>query len=165
MKKILNSILAILLMIIFLAYCFYKDFIVPNTTEKEATLSKCIDGDTAEMIINGNKERIRFLAIDTPESVDPNKPAEPYAKETASFTCNLLKNANEITLEIEENAKKDKYDRLLAWVWVDSNLVQMDLIENGLAEVKYLYDDYKYTDLLIDAQKEAKSKKIGIWNK
>lgn len=159
MKKILNSILAILLMIIFLAYRFYKDFIIPNTTEKDATLSECIDGDTAEMIINGNKEKIRFIAIDTPERV------EPYAKEAASLTCNLLKNANEITLEIEENANKDKYDRLQAWVWADSNLIQMDLIENGLAEVKYLYDDCKYTDLLKDAQKEAQTKKLGIWSK
>lgn len=159
MKKILNSILAILLMIIFLAYCFYKDFIVPNTTEKEATLSKCIDGDTAVLIVDGNKESVRFLAIDAPESVDP------YGKEASDYTCNLLENANEIKVEIEEKSQKDKYNRLLAWVWIDSELIQLMLVENGLSKVKYLYNDYKYTDLLIDAQKEAKSKKIGIWNK
>lgn len=159
MKKVMNSILAISIMFVYLSYRYYKDFIVPKTSEKLVTYSSCIDGDTAVLIVDGNKESVRFLAIDAPESVDP------YGKEASDYTCNLLENANEIKVEIEEKSQKDKYNRLLAWVWIDSELIQLMLVENGLSKVKYLYNDYKYTDLLIDAQKEAKSKKIGIWNK
>ena len=115
--------------------------------------------------MNDEKIKVRFLAVDTPETKHPTKGEEPYGKEASNYTCNKLKNAKKIVLEFDKNSeKKDKYDRYLAWIIVDNNILQEELISNGLAKVAYLYGDYKYTNNLKKLEKEAKKDKIGIWN-
>lgn len=133
-----------------------------NVNAKEiVTLNKCVDGDTAWFNINGEKIKARFLAIDTPEST--NK-IEPYGKEASEFTCNLLKNAKKIEIEYDENSDKfDKYDRHLVWVFVDDELLQNIIVKEGYADVKYLYGDYKYTDILKKSLIEAKANNLNMW--
>lgn len=138
---------------------------IPNINAKKevVTLNKCVDGDTAWFIKNEEKIKARFLALDTPEST--NK-IEEYGKEASRYTCNLLSNADSIEIEYDSNSDKlDKYDRHLVWIFVDGDLLQEKIIENGLGEVAYLYGDYKYTDTLKIAEDTAKNKKLGIWNK
>lgn len=138
-------------------------FLIPfNVDAKEkVTLEKCVDGDTAWFKLDGETIKTRFLAIDTPEST---KEVEEFGKEAATYTCNELKNAKKIQIEYDENSDKtDKYDRHLVWVFVDNELLQKKIIENGLAEVAYLYDDYKYTDILKESESLAKSNQLGIW--
>lgn len=152
MKK---SLIIILLIIIpFNVYAYEKETV---------TLNKCVDGDTAWFNLNEEKIKARFLAIDTPEST--NK-IEFFGKEASEYTCNKLKKANKIEIEYDENSNKyDKYNRNLVWVWIDNELLQNLIIENGYGKVAYLYGDYKYTDLLKKSEKNAKEKNIGIWNK
>ena len=131
----------------------------------EVTLAKCVDGDTARFNINGEVKSTRFIAIDTPESVHPKKKVEPYGKEASNYTCNKLKNAKKIVLEYDENSTKtDKYDRIIAWVFVDDELLQEDLVTKGYAKVAYLYGDYKYTTQLKEKEQIAKNKKLRIWS-
>lgn len=135
------------------------------SAKERVTFSKCVDGDTFKVEVNGNIKTVRMLAVDTPESVHPTKGVEFYGKEASNFTCEMVTNAKNLKLEYDDNSdKEDKYDRLLAWVWVDDVLLQDELIKNGYAEVAYLYDDYKYTSLLEDHQRQAEISKIGIWN-
>ncbi len=135
------------------------------SAKEKVTFSKCVDGDTIKVLINGKENTIRMLAIDTPESVHPTKGTEYYGKESSEYTCNKVSNANKIELEYDNNSdKKDKYDRVLAWIWVDDILLQDELVKNGYAEVAYLYGDYKYTNTLKDHQAVAEASKIGIWN-
>ena len=150
-----------LLIIMFLSFC-----IRVNALEKDdVKFSKCVDGDTIKVLLDGKERTIRLLAVDTPESVHPTKGVEFFGKEASEFTCNSIKNAKKIELEYDENSdKEDKYDRLLAWVFVDSELLQDKLIQGGYAETAYLYGDYKYTNLLKDHQAIVELKKIGIWN-
>lgn len=127
--------------------------------------SKCVDGDTIKIILNEKEYTVRMIAIDTPESVHPTKGVEYYGKEASEYTCNKVTNAKKIELEYDENSDKtDKYDRLLAWVFVDETLLQKELVANGYAKVAYLYDNYKYTKELESAQELASVKNIGIWN-
>lgn len=137
-------------------------FIFPVRAET-VTFNKCIDGDTASLKINRQVKKVRFLAIDTPETKHPKKGEEPYGKEASNFTCSALKEAKKITLEYENN-KEDKYGRVLAWVFTDGELLQGRLVKTGLAKVAYLYDDYKYTDDLKKLENEAKKEKLRIWN-
>jgi len=151
-------------LIIFLTiiFCFVS---VKAEDKKEVTFSKCTDGDTASVILNGEEIKLRFLAIDTPESVHPNIGEEPFGKEASNYTCNALEKADKIEIEYDENSDKtDKYDRHLVWVFVDGNLLQEKLIEEGLAEVAYLYGDYKYTEDLEAKEIIAKAKKVGMWD-
>ena len=133
-----------------------------NALEKmEVTLSKCVDGDTAWFILNGEEIKARFLAIDTPEST--NK-IEPFGKEASNYTCNLLTDADKIEIEYDSNSDKlDSYDRHLVWVFVDDELLQDLIIKKGLGEVAYLYDDYKYTPVLQASELIAKTNKVGMW--
>ena len=149
-------------LIIFLTILFC--FIGVKAEKKEVTFSKCTDGDTASVILNKEEIKLRFLAIDTPESVHPTIGEEPFGKEASEYTCNSLKTAKKIEIEYDSNSDKtDKYDRHLVWVFVDGELLQEKLIEEGLAEVAYLYDDYKYTSDLEAKEMLAKTKKVGMW--
>lgn len=139
-----------------------------NVYAKEAVeFSDCVDGDTIKILLNDDKKvyTVRMLAVDTPESVHPTKIVEYYGKEASEYTCNLVTNAKKIEIEYDEGSNKtDKYDRLLVWVFVDGELLQKKLIENGYAKVAYLYDDYKYTGELEKIQELVSAKGIGIWN-
>ena len=130
---------------------------------QEVSFGRCTDGDTAHFLIAGEDVTVRLLAIDTPETKHPTKGEEPYGKEASDYTCKMITDAQDIRLEYDPNAKEDKYGRILAWVFVDGELLQEKLVELGYAKVAYLYDDYKYTELLLQAQEEAKNSKIGIW--
>ena len=127
------------------------------------SFSKCIDGDTAKFNINNEVVKVRFIAIDTPElAYNDNDDDELYARQAADFTCEKIKNAKEIILEYENN-KVDKFNRTLAWIWIDGELLQKELIKKGYAKVAYLYDNYKYTNILQLEEQIAKKSNLGIW--
>jgi len=139
---------------------------IGNIYAKETVeFSDCVDGDTIKVLLEGKEYTVRMLAVDTPESVHPQKDVEYYGKEASEYTCNKVKNAKKLEIEYDEDSNKmDKYDRLLVWVFTDGSLLQEDLVKNGYAKVAYLYGDYKYTSKLENAQELASAKNIGIWN-
>lgn len=109
-----------------------------NSNVNKIELVKCIDGDTAEFTEIG---KTRFLLIDTPEST---KKIEPYGKNASNFTCNKLKKAKNITYEYDGD-KKDKYNRTLAYIFVDGKLLQEEIAKEGYIKKFYLYKShYKY---------------------
>ncbi|MBQ8871838.1 MAG: thermonuclease family protein [Bacilli bacterium] len=139
-------------------------FIFPISVfaKEEVTLAKCVDGDTANFNLNGEVIKARFLAIDTPEST---KEKEPYGKEASNYTCETLTKAKKIEIEYDPDSDKtDKYSRHLVWVFVDGELLQEKILAKGLAEVAYLYGDYKYTEDLQKVEAKAKEKKLNIWS-
>ena len=149
--------------IIFLFFCVFLTNV--NAEKVAVKFEGCVDGDTIKVMLDNKKTTVRFLAIDTPETVHPTKGEEPYGKEASNYTCDKVKNAKKLELEYDEvSTKTDKYSRALAWVFVDDNLLQKDLVSLGYAKVAYLYGDYKYTDELKEIEKTAKSKKLGVWS-
>lgn len=150
MKKI--SLTIILLLLLF----------IPAVKAEQVKLFECVDGDTAKFITTEGTISTRFLAIDTPEYT---KEKEPWGEEASQFTCSKLKSAQTIELEYDQNSDRyDRYKRLLAWVFVDGNLLQQDIVKLGYGEVAYLYGDYKYTSLLETEQVSAQTNKLGIWS-
>ncbi|HOZ88773.1 MAG TPA: thermonuclease family protein [Bacilli bacterium] len=132
-----------------------------KATTKKVTFASCIDGDTAKFIDQEQIIKVRFLAIDTPESTNE---VEPYGQVASDYTCQRISKAKQITLEFDPNSDlKDKYDRYLAWVFVDENLLQKEIIQKGYGQVAYLYGDYKYTAELKVVQQTAQREKLGIW--
>ncbi|MEG0165406.1 thermonuclease family protein [Anaerorhabdus sp.] len=141
-----------------------KEVILPNESIEGVQLVGCVDGDTAKLRIEGQTETVRFLAIDTPETKHPNKGVEPFGKEASDYTCDTLKNANVIRVEFDLNSnQRDKYNRILAWVFVDDKLLQEELLNNGLAKIAYLYGDYSYMDQLYKAEQLAQANNLGVW--
>ena len=140
-------------------------YIKPENIFEDVSFSKCIDGDTAQFIINGKDKIVRFLAINTPEIKTNLKEGEFLGEEASNYTCNELKNAKKITLEYDANSdKEDKYGRVLAFVYVDDELLESKLIVNGYAKVDYIYGEYKHVDLLKEQESIAKNSGVGIWS-
>lgn len=153
MKKILTAIILLLIT-------------SPNNIlaleRQTVTLNKCVDGDTAWFNLDDEVIKTRFLAIDTPESTNQ---IEEYGKEASNYTCDLLTNAEVIEIEYDSNSdKQDRYDRHLVWVFVDNELLQEKVVENGYAEVKYIYGNYKYLDDVNNALEVAKKNKVNLWS-
>ncbi len=140
-----------------------------NEDEKEriqVTYYASVDGDTAKFKLNDKIITVRFLGINTPETLSTTKGEEPYGKEASNYTKEKLENANKIEIEYDKNAsEKDKYDRYLAWIWIDDNLLQEGLVLNGLAETYMLQNNYRYAGILQLAEEKAKENKIGIWSR
>lgn len=151
--------------ILFFIFIFFISINICCAEEKvKVSFNSCIDGDTANLLLDGEEIKVRMLAIDTPETKHPTIGREPFGEEASEYTCNRLKNAKEIEIEYDQNSDKlDKYERHLVWIWVDDYLLQDEIIKEGLAEVAYLYGDYKYTGTLENHQTIAKVNKVGIW--
>lgn len=122
------------------------------------TLKSTLDGDTAVFTLKSGTYSTRFLCIDTPET---SNGLDPWGMTAKDYTIDKLTNAKEIILEKDPvlSASKaddpntfDTYDRLLAFVWVDGELLQWDLVDESLAYVRYLYEDYKYNEQLINLE-------------
>ena len=133
--------------------------IVPPMVEASgriaATYVKTSDGDTARLIIDGENVRVRFLGINTPEVSGENKIEEPYGKEALEYTKNKLENAKKIEIEYDDVADhEDRFGRKLAWIWVDDALIEIELLEAGLAKTYMLKDGYRYAAELKEAVKE-----------
>lgn len=167
-NKLISSILTVVIVV---CIALFNLFFNQNKTttpkpgqQQEVTLYRTVDGDTAQLVVNGKRERIRFLLIDTPESVKENTPVQPFGKEASERVGALLKNAKKITLEYEPGEEKDDYDRLLAYVFLDGKMLQETIIEEGLARVAYFQGDEKYLKTLQAAQEKAKKQKIGVWS-
>ena len=134
---------------------------------------KVIDGDTAEiMFINeapencNTTEKVRFIGIDTPElNLHNDKPREYYSEEAFAFTTKELLNQY-VSFQFDKYSdKKDKYGRLIGYIWVDDFLFNQILIERGFAKYYSNFQfDPKYMKLFEAAENYARTNKIGMWN-
>lgn len=163
-RTLSKSLLGCVILIGLLCYQFFQDNKTIEPGKRfEVSLIECVDGDTAWFDVDGQRTKVRFLYVDTPESTNE---IEPYGKEAAMYTNEQLTSASKIELELnKEGDSYDKYDRMLAWVFCDDELLQEKLCQEGLVEKFYDYDvEYTYKKVLVKAQEEAKTKKVGIYS-
>ena len=130
--------------------------------ETKASLIKVvrvIDGDTIE--IEGG-QKIRYIGIDTPETVHPSKPIECFGKEASNKNKELVE-GKMVRLE-KDVSETDKYGRLLRYIWINDLMVNDYLVRNGYAMSSSYPPDIKYQDQFIEAQKEARENNRGLWS-
>jgi micrococcal nuclease len=123
-----------------------------------ARVTYIYDGDTVKL---DNGERVRYLGIDTPEMNYKNPPAEYFAEEAKQFNADLV-NGKIVRLEFDAQ-RRDKYDRLLAYVYMDGVFVNAKLIEGGYAKVYIIPPNEKYADEFLNLQQKARQQRKGIW--
>ena len=167
MKKIL-----FLLLICLLIGCSVEENSTSGTeiTNKEQKLEnsslnliqyeviRVIDGDTVEL---KNGERLRYNDIDTPETVHPSKPVECYGPQASAKNKDLVE--GEIILVELGNPEKDRYGRLLGYVYVDDLFVNAELVRGGYAEVNSYGNPGSKLSNLLDIEKNAKKSMQGLW--
>lgn len=136
-----------------------------NLPRVPVELVKSIDGDTISVMFEGKKENVRMLLIDTPETSHPKLGVQPFGPEAKSYTKELVEQAKKLELEFDIGPNRDKYSRLLAYVYADGKMVQESLLEQGLARVAYIYPpNTRYVDKFDDLQRISRNKAIGIWS-
>lgn len=136
-----------------------------GANRQEAMVIGVIDGDTINVLVNGISEKIRLIGIDTPETVDPRQPIQCYGKEAANKIRELVGN-NVVILESDATqSDRDKYERLLRYVFLDDGTdVGKTLIEGGYAH-EYTYDiPYAYQQSYRQAERIAETNKRGLWS-
>ncbi|EKB7620534.1 thermonuclease family protein [Enterococcus faecalis] len=136
-----------------------------NNQRIPADFVRHVDGDTTVLKIDGKEQKVRFLLIDTPETVKPKTKVQPFGFEASNRTKELLSTASEITFEYDQGDKKDRYGRALGYIFVDGTLLQKTLVSEGLARVAYIKEpNTKYLLELEEAQEKAKNESLGIWS-
>ncbi len=133
----------------------------PATTLVEAKVVRVIDGDTIEVNIKGSLYKVRYIGIDTPETVHPQKPVEYFGKEASEKNRELIE-GKIVRLE-KDVSETDKYGRLLRYVWIDDVMVNAELVRLGYAQVATYPPDIKYQDLFLRLQREAREAGLGLW--
>ena len=131
---------------------------------EEVEVTRVIDGDTFECVINGKTQKVRLIGVDTPESVHPDKNKNiAEGKKASDYTKEKLQ-GKKVGLEYDVQ-KNDKYGRILAYVWNESKMYNLELLEKGYAKVMTIPPNIKYSELFLEKQKIAQETNQGFWNK
>jgi micrococcal nuclease len=124
-----------------------------------------VDGDTIVVRLGGQDRRLRYIGMDTPESVKPGSPVEWLGREASRANAGLVEGRT-VTLE-RDVSETDQYDRLLRYVWlVDGDrwtLVNLELVRQGYAQVETDPPDVRYADRFVAAQRIARDAGLGLW--
>lgn len=139
--------------------------LAPTGATEEARVVRVVDGDTIIVDRGRGDERLRYIGIDTPETVKPASPIEWMGAEASAANRALVEGAV-VVLE-KDVSETDQYARLLRDVWLRADggwrLVNLELVRDGYARVSTYPPDVKYADLLLAAQVVARDNDRGLW--
>ncbi|OCT15831.1 hypothetical protein A8709_09385 [Paenibacillus pectinilyticus] len=145
-----------------------KATVKPAATHRiDAKVVRVVDGDTMKVSFTEagklKEETIRLLLVDTPESVAPEKPVQPFALDASNYAKTML-TGKDVQLELDVS-ERDKYARLLCYLYIGDQMFNELLLENGYARVAYVYPpNVKYVDQFREIQKTAQQKALNIWS-
>ena len=164
-KSLIKSL--VLLVLVLCLYIFMRGHVqIPaaddtdtaaTTTAEYSKVARVIDGDTIEL---ENGERVRYIGMDTPETVHPSKPVQCFGKAASAENSKLVSGK---TVRLEKDVSDtDKYGRLLRYVYVDDVFVNLELVKRGFA-FSYSYPpDIKFQNEFLSAEQFARENKIGL---
>jgi len=135
-----------------------------DTREGPYQVVRVVDGDTIILMRKGKEERVRLLRVNTPESVHPDKKQNtPMGVEASDFTKERL-SEKEVMLEFE-GEERDRYDRLLAYVFAGDENFCVTLVKEGFSPYYTAYGfSEEYDAEFRQAEREARDAQLGIWS-
>ena len=126
-----------------------------------AHVMRAIDGDTIEVRFDGATEDVRYIGVDTPETVKPGAPVECFGPEAHDFNAKLVE-GHDVSLEFDAE-RRDVYGRLLAYVRLGDEFVNAELVRRGYATTLTIAPNDRYADQLARLEREASAKGLGLW--
>lgn len=133
-----------------------------NPGGSTATVVAVADGDTFEvMLVNGRRERVRMLGIDTPETVHPSKPVQCFGKE-ASDRLHALLDGRDVTLDVNPAEDRDDYGRLLRYVAIDGEDIGARMVAEGFAFSLKQFP-HPRLDQYNALERSAREGSLGLW--
>jgi micrococcal nuclease len=124
-------------------------------------VDRVVDGDTVEVLIDGRREDVRLIGIDTPESVEPGMPVECFGPQASHFTRRLAE-GRRVRLVFGAE-RRDRYGRLLAYVHLGPTFVNAVLVRRGLARTLTIPPNDRYAPLLRGLELAAARAGRGLW--
>ncbi|MBU8934052.1 MAG: thermonuclease family protein [candidate division Zixibacteria bacterium] len=155
-RLVIRLAIMILLVVVLVAFRFVGDIGQEKHPNERFIVVSVKDGDTFTMT---GGDKVRLLSMDTPEK------GEPFYDEATRLLSDLVL-GEEVHLEFATK-RRDKYGRLLGYVYVDSLFVNRAILENGLANLYLFKDtdlDREETNILLGAQRLALERKVGLWS-
>jgi micrococcal nuclease len=134
------------------------------TSPNSATMKRVVDGDTIDIAIGGNTERVRLIGINTPETKHPTKGMECFGQEASAYTEQLLPKGTKLRVERDIEAR-DKYGRLLLYVYIENSnvFVNLDLVLQGYARPMVFEPNTAHKADFAQAATQAELRNVGLW--
>ena len=129
----------------------------------EGTVVRVVDGDTIHVRIGARVEKVRYICVNTPEVHHPTKGEEPGGREAAEVNRRLVEGqAVRLELDVQE---RDRYGRLLAYVWIGDLMINAELVRLGYAQVMTIPPNVRYQEVFLKLQREAREAGRGLWRR
>ncbi len=142
------------------------DALRPVPDVESGVVERCVDGDTLIVRFDdGTAERVRLIGANTPETVKPNSPVEPFGPEASAFTKRRVEEASGAVRLVADGDRRDKYGRRLAFVYLADSEISLneELTRAGFARAQ---TQYRFSDemkrRLEAAEDAARREKLGI---
>ncbi|MGZ4736868.1 MAG: thermonuclease family protein [Acidimicrobiia bacterium] len=133
-----------------------------GSESQSAFVVRAVDGDTIDVRVHdGRVERVRILGADTPETKDRRKPVQCFGPQASAYTHSRL-GGRRVSLETDAEAR-DKYGRLLAYVYVDGERFDDELLRLGYARLLIIPPNGSHGRALLEAELEARTAHRGLW--
>ena len=136
------------------------------TTENEVliTVLKVIDGDTVDIDLKGNTERVRLIGVNTPETKHPTKPIECFGPEASAYLTQLLPKGTHVRIERDIEAR-DRYGRMLLYLYrISDNLfINLDLVSHGYGTPMSIEPNTFHRNDFVHAAALAETTNVGLW--
>ena len=127
------------------------------------TVGRVVDGDTIYVRLASGVEKVRYIGVDTPEVHHPTRGEEPGGPEATEVNRRLLGH-DPVRLETDVQLR-DRYGRLLAYVWVGDVMVNAELVRLGYAQVMTIPPNVRYQEIFVKLQREAREAGRGLWGR
>lgn len=169
-NSLIYTIIAILFIIFSIFYQVVEPSIFPSVSNDIYEVTHVADGDTITVKDSAGQElKVRYIGMDTPESVKPNTPVQCFALKSSNYNKELVL-GKEVKLEADVE-DKDKYNRFLRYVYIDQNgdgnydeMVNEILVKDGYAKVATFPPNVKYIDKFKADERFARNNNLGLWN-
>ena len=129
----------------------------------EGTVVRVVDGDTIHVRLPDRVEKVRYIGVNTPEVHHPKKGEEPGGRAALDVNRTLV-DGRRVRLETDVQAR-DRYGRLLAYVWVGEIMVNAELVRRGYAQVMTVPPNVRHQSLFLALQRDARSAQRGLWRR
>ena len=134
---------------------------IASASSVEGIVVRIIDGDTIHVRVGNRIEKVRYIGVNTPEVHHPRKGEEPGGREATEVNRGLV-GARHVRLETDVQTR-DRYGRLLAYVWVDDMMVNAELVRRGYAQVMTVPPNVRHQALFVKLQRDARDAGRGLW--
>jgi micrococcal nuclease len=135
-----------------------------SVADGRATVTRVVDGDTIVVRIGGREENVRLLGIDTPETHKPDTPVECYGPEASDRLAALLPVGTVVRL-VRDIESRDRYDRLLAYVYRDGDglFIDVTMVAEGFAAPLAIPPNVAHRAEIDAAAAAAQAARRGLW--